>query len=130
MSITHLNPETLHRNPAFTQIITVEAPAKLIYVGGQNAVNTKGEIVGDDLGSQTQRVMKNMLAALEAAGAKMENVVKITIYVVQGQALEQGFAAYSQFLDQGVNPPTISVIIVAGLANPKFLIEMEAIAAV
>ncbi|GAB1421693.1 RidA family protein [Anaerolineales bacterium] len=130
MSMTHLNPETLHRNPAFTQIITVEAPAKLIYIGGQNAVNTKGEIVGDDLGSQTQQVMKNMLAALEAAGAKMENVVKITIYVVQGQALEQGFAAYSQFLDQGVNPPTISVIIVAGLANPKFLIEMEAIAAV
>ena len=39
MKIEHLNPETMHRNPAYTQVVTVEGAKKLVYVGGQNAVD-------------------------------------------------------------------------------------------
>jgi hypothetical protein len=42
--VTHLNPETLHKNPAFTQVITVTGPAKTIYIGGQDAVDAQGNI--------------------------------------------------------------------------------------
>src|SRR5215469_13814070 len=45
-SVHHLNPETLHKNPAFTQVITVTGPAKTIYIGGQDAVDAQGNIVG------------------------------------------------------------------------------------
>src|SRR5262249_53055464 len=49
--VTHLNPEGLHRNPAYSQVVTVTGPVTTVYVGGQNAVTATGEIVGKgDLG--------------------------------------------------------------------------------
>lgn len=130
MTITYLNPDTLHTNPAFTQVAIVEAPTKMIYVGGQNAVNIEGEIVGSDMESQTTQTMKNLIAALDAAGATLGNVFKMTIYIVQGQSLQEGLEAFSQLSDKSANPPTISVIFVTGLAHPEFLIEIDAVAAV
>ena len=41
----HINPEGLIKNPAFSQIITTEGNGKTIYIGGQNAVNEKREIL-------------------------------------------------------------------------------------
>ena len=45
MSIEHLNPDGMHRNPAFSQAVVVTNPGRTIYIGGQNAVNAQGEIV-------------------------------------------------------------------------------------
>ena len=130
MMITRLNPETLHKNPAFTQVAVVDPSATLVFVGGQNAVNVQGEIVGQDIASQTVQTMKNLAAALEAAGATLRDVVKLTIYVVQGQSLQDGFAASQQLQELSTHPPTISVLVVAGLATPEFLVEIDAVAAV
>ncbi len=56
--VTHLNPGTLHKNPAFTQVITVTGPARTIYIGGQDAVDAQGHIVGKgDLAAQTHQVL-------------------------------------------------------------------------
>jgi len=130
MKIAHLNPDELHKNPAFSQAVSVEGPAKTVYVGGQNAVSAEGQIVGDDLGTQTERALKNVLTALAAAGATQENVVKLTIYVAQAAAgsLAQAFAVAQKVW--GRHATAISVLIVAGLANPQFLVEIDAIAAV
>ena len=49
-SVHHLNPETLHKNPAFTQVITVTGPAKTIYIGGQDAVDAQGDHSFSDAG--------------------------------------------------------------------------------
>lgn len=129
MTVTRLNPHTLHHNPAFTQVVVVESPVKIIYVGGQNALNNAGILVGQDIASQTTQAMKNLNAALDAAGGSPKDVIKMTIYIVQGQPLHEAFAAFQAFQGRVTNPPTISVLIVAGLANPEFLIEIEAVAA-
>ena len=56
--VIHLNPQTLHKTPAFTQVITVTGPAKTIYVGGRDAVDAAGKIVGKgDLAAQTHQVL-------------------------------------------------------------------------
>lgn len=127
--IKYLNPQRLHHNPAFTQVVTTEEPGKTIYVGGQNAVRSTGEIVGrSDLTAQTEQVFENLKAALEAAGAGFENLVKLTIYVVQGQPIYEGFQVSRKYLGYLQNPPAISVLVVAGLANPDFLVEIDATA--
>jgi enamine deaminase RidA (YjgF/YER057c/UK114 family) len=54
----------------------------------------------------------------------------MTIYIVQGHSIQDAFGAVQRVQVQQVPPPTVSVIVVAGLANPNFLIEIEAIAAV
>jgi enamine deaminase RidA (YjgF/YER057c/UK114 family) len=128
MRIEHLNPDTLHKNPAFTQVVTVEGPAKLVIVGGQNAVDTDGNVVGDDLATQTEQALRNLLAALEAAGASQQDVVKLGIYIVQGQDIGEGFAAAQRVW--GMHATAITGVFVAGLANPRFLVEIEALAAV
>jgi 2-iminobutanoate/2-iminopropanoate deaminase len=126
--ITHLNPDTLHKNPAFTQAITVDGPVRMVYVGGQNAVNAQGEVVGDDLRTQSEQALRNVLAALEAAGATQQDVVKLGIYIVQGQDIREGYAAAQTVW--GMYPTCITGIFVAGLADPRFLVEIEAVAAV
>ena len=128
MKIEHLNPETLHKNPAFSQGVTVEGPAKLIVVGGQNAVDKDGNIVGDTLGAQTEQALRNLLAVLEAAGATQENVIRLGIYIVQGQDVVEGYAAAQRVW--GMHATAMTAFFVAGLAHPQFLVEIEAMAAV
>jgi enamine deaminase RidA (YjgF/YER057c/UK114 family) len=130
-SVQHLNPETLHHNPAFTQAVAVSGAVKTVYVGGQNAVDTSGKIVGlGDIAAQTEQVMQNIQAALAAGGASLEHVIKWNIYLVQGQPLQPGFEVFQRVWNRRSNPPAITSAFVAGLAHPDFLIEIDSIAIV
>jgi len=130
-SVQHLNPETLHHNPAFSQAVAVSGAVKTVYIGGQNAVDAAGAIVGQgDIAAQTEQVMQNLQAALAAGGASLEHVIKWNLYLVQGQPLQPGFAVFQRVWNRRPNPPAITMAFVAGLANPDFLIEMDAIAVV
>ena len=127
--IQYINPEGLSKNPAFSQVVVTQGNGKTIYIGGQNSINEKSEIVGKgDLAVQTQQTLQNIQTALMACDATFDNIVKLTIYVVQGQNIYEGFQTSQKFMHNMVNPPAISVVMVAGLANPDFLIEVEAIA--
>lgn len=129
--VQYMNPDTLHQNPAFTNVIVVTGSVKTVYVGGQNAVDTSGAIIGKgDFKAQTEQVLKNMQAALAAGGAKPEHVIKWNLYVVQGQPLQEGFEAFQQVWGRQPNPPAITMAFVPSLANPDFLVEMDAIAVV
>ena len=129
--VKYINPDSLPKNPAFTNVVTVTGSVKTIYVGGQDALDSSGAIVGKgDLKAQTEQILKNIEAALAAGGAQWEHVVKWNIYVVQGQSVQEGFAAFQIIRGNQPNPPAISVMFVAGLAHPDFLAEMDAIAVV
>ena len=130
-TVQHLNPKGLNQNPAFTNVVVVTGNARTIYIGGQDAIDASGNIVGKgDIAAQTEQIFKNMETALAAAGAKLEHVIKRTLYVVQGQDLRPGFAVFQKVWGNRPNPPLISMAFVAGLANPDFLVEMDAIAVV
>jgi enamine deaminase RidA (YjgF/YER057c/UK114 family) len=130
-SVQHLNPDTLNRNPAFTNIVVVTGSVKTIYIGGQDAVDASGNIIGKgDIKAQTEQIFKNLEAALAAAGAGLEHVVKWNIYVVQGQSLQSGFEVFQRVWGRRPNPPAITGVFVAGLAHPDFLCEIDAIAVV
>jgi enamine deaminase RidA (YjgF/YER057c/UK114 family) len=130
-SVQYLNPATLNRNPAFSNVVIVSGPAKTIYIGGQDAVDAAGNIVGrGDIRAQTEQVLKNLQAALEAAGAGLEHVVKWNILIVQGQSLQAGFEVFQRVWGRRPNPPAITGMFVAALANPEFLLEIDAIAVI
>ena len=129
--VLYLNPDNLSRSRAYTQVVSVSGVVKTIYVGGQDAVDEQGNIVGKgDIGAQAQQVLTNLQKALTAAGAGMEHIIKWNVYIVQGQSLQQGFAAFQQAWGDRPNPPTITGMFVVGLAHPDFLVEMDAIAVV
>ena len=129
--VEYLNPDTLNKNPAFTNVVVVSGPVRTIYVGGQDAVTASGEIVGKgDLAAQTGQILSNIEAALAAGGAKLEHVVKWNLYVLQGQPLQKGFEVFRRVWGDRPNPPAISGMFVSALAHPDFLAEMDAIAVV
>lgn len=129
--VLYMNPDTLHKNPAFSNVVVVTGSVKTLYIGGQDAVDASGSIVGKgDFKAQTEQVLKNIQAALSAGGAQIENVVKWNLYVVQGQPLQAGFEVFQQVWGRRPNPPAITGAFVASLANPDFLVEMDAIAVV
>src|SRR5262245_21576353 len=129
MSTRHINPEGLHRSPAFSQAVVVEQPTKTIYIGGQNGVDADGKVVGSTVGDQTSQALRNLATILESEGARLANVVHWTIAVVDGHAFDEGFAAFQRAWDPADPPPAITVHVVAGL-GPDFLVEIDAIAVV
>jgi len=72
--------------------------------------------------------MENIQIALKSCGASFENIVKLNIHIVQGQDAFAAFQASQQYLGIANAPPAITVLYVSGLANPDFLIEIDAIA--
>jgi enamine deaminase RidA (YjgF/YER057c/UK114 family) len=126
--VTHLNPAGLHRHPFYSQAVVVEGNVRTIYVGGQNAVTEDGQIVGvGDLGVQTEQVFENLKTLLAASDAALHDIVKWTIFAVQGQDVRPALGVFQQEWGSAP-PPAISVVGVAGLANPDFLVEIEAVA--
>jgi enamine deaminase RidA (YjgF/YER057c/UK114 family) len=130
-SVRYINPDTLNKNPAFTNVVVVEGNVKTVYIGGQDAINASGEIVGKgDIVAQTEQILANVRAALAAGGARPEHIIKWNIYVVEGQSLQAGFAAFQNAWPQTPNPPAITGVFVSALAHPDFLVEMDAVAVV
>jgi enamine deaminase RidA (YjgF/YER057c/UK114 family) len=129
MPVEHLNPDGLHRNPAFTQAVILPADARTIIIGGQNAVDADGEIVGKgDIGAQAAAAIDNLILCLQAAGAGLEHLAKVTIFIAGDQDIAPAFGAWMARWGERQGPPAISVLRVAGFANPDFLIEIEAVA--
>jgi enamine deaminase RidA (YjgF/YER057c/UK114 family) len=130
-SVRYINPDSLNKNPAFTNVVVVEGNVRTVHIGGQDAINASGEIVGQgDIVAQVEQVLANLRAALEAGGASPEHIIKWNIYVVEGQSLQAGFAAFQNAWPQTPNPPAITGVFVSALAHPDYLVEMDAVAAV
>ena len=131
LKVKHNNPERLFDSRVFSQVVTVSGNAKTIYVGGQNAINSEGQLIGrDNLELQTKQVLKNIQTALAAEDATFNDVIKLNIYMVNGCDPAVGLKAFMETIGELEKPPLITVLKVAGLANPLCLIEIDAIAAV
>ena len=129
MKITHINPDTLHQSPAFSQGVLVEG-GRTLYIGGQNGFLPDGSLAGKDFSAQTEQAYRNILEILKSVGASQENVVKQTIYIARGQSIQDGFAAARKVW--GNFPTAITVLTVDSLGMPGagVLVEVDAISVV
>jgi enamine deaminase RidA (YjgF/YER057c/UK114 family) len=129
-----IHPEKLANFPKlFTQVVTVQSgETKTVYISGQVAIDREGKVVGKgDLGAQAAQVFENLSLALESAGARPKDIVKLNTYVVNmkpedgrtiGQARKKWFTQE--------NLPASTMVGVVSLVAPDFLLEVEAIAVV
>lgn len=126
----HINPASMHRNPAFSQGIVIPANARLLVIGGQNAVDASGEIVGrGDIAAQTAKAVENLITVLETAGGSLDGLVRVGLFIREDADLAAGFGAWMAAAGRRIkNPPTVTSAIVRALAHPDFLIEIEATA--
>ena len=128
--ITRTNPKTISKPfTNYAHVVTVEGAKKLVFCAGQVAADVDGNVLPpDDFDAQTKMVMKNLKNALAAGGAKLSDVTKVTIYICNPHDVPKARAILQNYF--GKHPPGSTLCILRGLANPNFLLEIEAIAAV
>ena len=122
---TPVDPPELHHSPAFAQGMIAPAGPTL-YIGGQNGTDGEGALL-DGLEAQTEQALRNVLAVLAEAGADQSDVVRLAVYLVDGESVDEGYAASAKVW--GMNPTALTVIIVPRLGRPDALVEIEAVAA-
>ena len=128
--IQRIRPQGLVSSPAFSHVAIVPPGATTIYVGGQNAVDGDGVLVGEgDVAAQSARALENARTALAAAGATLADVVHWTVLFVDGADLAAGYGAIAAELASD-EPALVTAARVAGLGVPGALVEISAIAAV
>lgn len=124
-----INPVGLSNPGTYSHAVIAEGD-KIIFIAGQVALNSAGEIVGKgDLRTQTRQVFENLKIALASASATFADVVKMNTYIVnyKPEMRPALVEVRSQYLPKE-NPPASTLIGVTALARDDFLIEIEAIA--
>ena len=102
---------------------------QLVAVSGQVPLDGQGRLAGQDARAQVRQVFDNLTAALAAAGASMEHVVKLTVYLTDLADLD----AFREVRDEYISldkPPASTLVQVSGLVNPAFRVEIDALAAI
>ena len=99
---------------------------RTLYVAGQTARDAQGNVVckGDAAG-QTRQVLENMKRVIEGAGGRMEDVAKTTVYITDIKYREAVGQVRQEYFKS--DRPASTLLVVAGLADPAFLVEIEAI---
>lgn len=112
--------------PRYSQGIVTQG-GKLLFIAGQTAADKNGEVVGKgDIEAQAKQVFENIQAVLKEAGASLDNLVMTTTYIVDIKYREGYNRVRNQYYKG--TPPTSTLVVVKGLANPEYLIEIAGIA--
>lgn len=124
-----IQPESLNDpRPRYSQGILNEG-GKLLFIAGQTASDKEGKVVGKgDIKAQTRQVFANLKAVLDGAGGTIDDVVMTTTYIVD-RKYREGYNEVRQGLYKN-DPATSTLVIVTGLADPDYLIEISAIAVI
>ena len=101
---------------------------RTVYVRGQigQDLDTSESVGVGDVEAQTEQAMANIEMLLREAGARMEHLVKLTIYLVDPRYRETVYRTIGRWT-RGVHPISTGLV-VAGLARPEWLVEVDAIA--
>lgn len=128
MTIQLVNPEGLSPQATYTQVV-VATGTTMVFIAGQEPEDADGNSVAPgDLAAQARHVYANLGRALAAAGARPDQVAKITIYVVDYKSEYLPVIERARVELFGEHKPADTLIGVARLARPEFLIEVDAIA--
>ena len=134
MSVQVVNPDGIHKTTTYFQA-SVSSGSKIICLSGQAAVDSNGELVGaGDLAVQTEQAYRNVHVALSELGASFTDVARLTVYVVDwtSDKMPSLLAGVNKAAkDLGFDHrKSMTLIGCTGLADPEWLVEVEALAVV
>jgi 2-iminobutanoate/2-iminopropanoate deaminase len=124
-----IQPKTLNDpRPRYSQGILTDG-GKVLFIAGQTASDSNGNVVGKgDIKAQTRQVFANIKAVLEASDASFDNLVMTTTYITD-RKYREGYNEVRRDIYKK-DPPTSTLVIVSGLANEDYLIEIAGIAVI
>ncbi|ACQ80550.1 Endoribonuclease L-PSP [Beutenbergia cavernae DSM 12333] len=123
--ITTLDPEGLARSPFYSQGALVTDAQRTVYVSGQVGVGPDGA-PGDGVAEQARLAIANLAAVLAEGGLGIDAIAKYTVYLTDPAHIEPFIEATAASLP--AERPAATLLVVAQLADPALLVEIEAIA--
>jgi enamine deaminase RidA (YjgF/YER057c/UK114 family) len=130
MGLQRLTPTGLFKPAAYTQVV-VASGRRMVFTAGQVSIDADGRLVAPgDFAGQVKQVFANLRTALEGAGATPADVTKITIYVVDYKPELRPLLGEARSAVFGGTLPASTLVGVQALAEPGYLIEVEAIAVI
>ena len=100
---------------------------RLVFVSGQGATDpATGQLAGDDVESQTEQVLKNVAAILEAAGSSLQHVLRCGVFLADIGEFDRMNAVYARMF--GNHRPARTTVQVAALPQKGLRVEVDAIA--
>jgi len=120
----------LNRAPAgYSQVVEVRG-GRTLYISGQIALDTAGNVVGSgDFTAQAKQVFANLKTRLDEAGASFNDVVKLNFYLTDASSLQIVRDVRDTYVNRE-NPPASTLVVVKQLVRPDLLVEVDAIAVV
>jgi len=126
--LRYSNPDGMTKPTVYSQVVEVNGPHRIIFIAGQTGVDSNGK-AAQGFRAQAMQVFENIKTALNSVGGDFEHVVKITTYLTD---IEQNADAYREvrasFFANKVTLPASTLLQITRLANPSYLIEVEAMA--
>jgi 2-iminobutanoate/2-iminopropanoate deaminase len=128
--LTQIVPSGQSVPPGLSQAILIKG-GNLLLLSGLISTNSAGAVVGSDLETQLLQIFENIAATLTAAGTDFRSVARLTYYIVNYQPnhLQVVRSVRDRFISLE-KPPASTLIGVAALALPSFLVEVDTIAVV
>ena len=127
----YANPKELSIPRFYTHTVSVEGAEKLVTISGQVSWDASGNVVGKgDMRAQSEQVFRNVTAALQAAGAGWDDVIKMNGYMVgmHAERVNVYREVRSRFLKAGALPAS-TLVGVERLVDPDLMLEVEVVAA-
>lgn len=121
------SPSDLPAPVGYSHVVTIPT-GRLVWTAGQVGMAPDGSAPAD-FEAQTRLAFENVGRALAAGGAGWQDVVKVTIYLLDVGALPTVRTVRDEFVDTSA-PPTSSLVQVSALFRPDLLIEVEAVASI
>lgn len=124
MTLQFLNPTDVHAPGGYSHAVTVSG--RLLIVAGQIGLDRERNVVGgSDFEAQAVQVFENLKTVLNSGGARMEDVVRLGVFLEDRKYLPQFREVRARYFPGAL--PT-STLVIAGLVMPELLLEVEAIA--
>ena len=126
-ALTFSNPDSVHPPLGlYSHTAIVPAGTRLLYLSGQVGARPDGS-VGETIAEQADQTFANIIALLRANGLEASNIIKLTTFMVAGQDGEDVRNARRKHL--GAHRPCSTAVYVSQLVDPRWFVEVEAVAA-
>jgi 2-iminobutanoate/2-iminopropanoate deaminase len=124
MTIERIQPEGLPESQLYSHVVRA---GDLVFIAGQVAQDSDGNIVGrGDFAAQAEQVFENLKRALGSVGLDLSRLVKVSIYITDGRYRDPLREINRRYIPS--DKPVSTLLVVAALARPELLIEIDAIA--
>lgn len=124
-TLDRINPAGLSTPRTYSHVVKA---GKLLFLAGQVAVDEKGNVIGQTMAEQLERVLTKLEIALKSQGADFSHVAKITIYTtsIAEFSAPEAAAVRAKHIAKGF--PASTLVQIERLARPEFKVEIEATA--